>query len=48
MYDKKKSNKRYFQMKIHAGVDKDSDVIESVVVNAANENGETAQQRSQC
>jgi IS5 family transposase len=36
MYQTKKGNQWYFGMKIHAGVDKDSGLIYSVVVTAAN------------
>jgi len=36
MHQTKKGNQWYFGMKVHAGVDKDSGLIHSVVVTAAN------------
>jgi len=36
MHQTKKGNQRYFGMKVHLGVDKDSDLIHSVVTTAAN------------
>ena len=36
MHQTKKGNQWYFGMKVHAGVDKDSDLIHSVVTTAAN------------
>jgi transposase, IS5 family len=36
MHQTKKGNQWYFGMKVHAGVDKDSGLINSVVVKAAN------------
>jgi IS5 family transposase len=36
MHQTKKGNRWYFGMKVHAGVDKDSGLIHSVVVTAAN------------
>ena len=36
MHQTKKGNQWYFDMKIHAGVDKDSGLIHSVVTTAAN------------
>ena len=36
MHQTKKGNQWYFGMKVHAGVDKDSDLIHSVVVTADN------------
>jgi len=42
MHQTKKGNQWYFGMKVHAGVDKDSGLIHSVVVTAANVHDLTA------